>query len=244
MRDARLDAIAAALRRAGWGVHPPDQYIPDLDDEFLAVWSDVESRTMISVERAFAFASALRHVHRAGIDGDIAECGVWKGGACLLASRILHRESDTRRLIWLYDTFEGMPSPGDEDRIASSGLPVSERSPEGWWAAGIAEVRETLKHSPLPPERFRFVKGRVEDTLEREIPDRIAVLRLDTDWYESTRKELEVLYPRISPGGILIIDDYGHFTGARRAVDEYFARRGEHPLLHRSDYTGRVLVKD
>ena len=244
MSDMTLDAMAAALRQAGWGVRPPDQYIPDLDDEFLGIWNSVKDNTLISIERAFALAAALRHVHQNRIGGDIAECGVWKGGACLLASHILHHSADTQRLIWLYDTFEGMPPPGDEDRIASSGCPLSERSPEGWWAAGIAEVRKTLTRSPLPLDRFRLVKGRVEDTLEREVPESIAVLRLDTDWYASTRKELEVLYPKVSPGGVLIIDDYGHFTGARRALDEYFARRGQHPLLHRSDYTGRVIVKD
>ena len=110
----------------------------------------------------------------------------------------------------------------------------------------MAEVRQTLELSPLDSERFKPIPGLVEETLdsEREIPENLAILRLDTDWYESTLKELEVLYPRLSPGGVLIIDDYGHFTGARKAVDEYFRGRNESVLLHRSDYTGRVLIKN
>jgi len=150
---------------------------------------------------------------------------------------------ETERQIWLYDTFTGMVAPGEEDRIASSGEALSERKPEGWWSSPLDEVKNTLTCSDLGSEKYRFIEGPVELTLETDIPERLAVLRLDTDWYESTMKELEVLYPRLSPGGILIIDDYGHFTGARKAVDEYFRSIGETVLLHRSDYTGRVLVK-
>jgi hypothetical protein len=91
--------------------------------------------------------------------------------------------------------------------------------------------------------RLRFVKGKVEDTVPAQAPARIAILRLDTDWYESTRHELEHLDPRLSPGGVLIIDDYGHWAGCRQAVDEYFASRKLHALLNRVDYTGRIAVK-
>jgi hypothetical protein len=108
----------------------------------------------------------------------------------------------------------------------------------------VEEVGETLRASNMDFSGFCFVEGPVEETLDSQFPETLAVLRLDTDWYESTMKELEVLYPRLSPGGILIIDDYGHFTGARKAVDDYFRDRGETVLLHRSDYTGRVIVKN
>jgi hypothetical protein len=90
---------------------------------------------------------------------------------------------------------------------------------------------------------MHFVKGKVEDTIPASTPDRIAILRLDTDWYASTRHELEHLYPLLAPGGVLIIDDYGHWEGCRQAVDEYFASRNLQVLLNRVDYTGRIAVK-
>jgi hypothetical protein len=95
-----------------------------------------------------------------------------------------------------------------------------------------------------PVEKMHFVQGAVEKTLrEHELPPSIAVLRLDTDWYESTKVEMEVLYPRLARGGVLMIDDYGHYAGSRRAVDEYFSEAGIVPLLQPIDYTGRIFVK-
>lgn len=238
----RLESARFQLESGGWGLIPPSQYLSDLDDEFNGVWRIVKNYTMISPERGWALAEAVRYVSKAHIPGDIVECGVWKGGACLLASHILHGvEPRTDRSIWLYDTFQGMVKPGENDRIASSGQALTECDAEGWWAADIEEVRSLMKKSPLDEEVFNFVAGAVAETLELSVPEKIAILRLDTDWYESTLKELEVLYPKLSKGGVLIVDDYGHFTGARKAVDEYF--KGQPVLLHRSDYTGRVLVK-
>ncbi len=239
-----IDVSINILKSAGWGVIPPEQYLADMDKEFLGIWNKVKKYTLISPERAWALAEAVRYVCRTGIPGDIVECGVWKGGACLLASEILAAEEiNTKRHIWLYDTFCGMVAPGMDDKIASSGQHLSERKPEGWWASGIEEVKATINQSTLNQINFQFVQGPVEETLNHEVPKKLAILRLDTDWYESTMKELEVLYPLLSYGGILIIDDYGHFTGARKAVDDFFNKRDETVLLHRSDYTGRVLIK-
>ncbi len=233
-----LDDAARTLKEAGWSVLPPEQHLSDMDKGFLGIWERVRPFTLISPERGWALSEALRYLCRRRIPGDIVECGVWKGGACLLASIVLNNEEpESERTIWLYDTFEGMPAPGDQDHIAAGGQALKERNPEGWWAAGEAEVRKTLEFSPFGAERFHLVPGLVEKTLEETLPERIALLRLDTDWYESTRKELEVLYPRLVSGGILIIDDYGHFTGARKAVDEYFSALGRPVLMHRSDYT-------
>jgi hypothetical protein len=104
-------------------------------------------------------------------------------------------------------------------------------------------VRERVESTGYPPERIHLIEGRVEDTLPATAPDRLALLRLDTDWYASTRHELLHLYPLLGDGGVLIVDDYGHYEGARQAVDEYFAERGETVLLQRIDYTGRMAVK-
>jgi hypothetical protein len=107
----------------------------------------------------------------------------------------------------------------------------------------LADVQANLRSTGYPPERIHYVVGKVEDTLPQAAPERIAILRLDTDWYESTRHELEHLYPRLTAGGVLIIDDYGHWAGARRAVDEFLARTESAILLNRIDYTGRIGVK-
>jgi hypothetical protein len=104
-------------------------------------------------------------------------------------------------------------------------------------------VKETLRATGYPAERLHFVVGPVEETIPREVPPGIALLRLDTDWYESTKHELEHLYPLLADGGALIIDDYGHWEGCKRAVDEYFAASPPPVLLSRIDYTGRVAIK-
>jgi hypothetical protein len=104
-------------------------------------------------------------------------------------------------------------------------------------------VRRTVLSTGYPEERVHIVRGPVEETIPERAPERLALMRLDTDWYESTRHELHHLYPRLLEGGVLIIDDYGHWEGARRAVDEYFGAEAAPLLLNRIDYTGRVAVK-
>ena len=158
----------------------------------------------------------------------------------------------TDRDVWLYDTFEGMPKPSEIDRSPDgSALKAWERAkargervwphlfaPEVFDADG---VRELLFCTGYPEARLHLVQGLVEDTVPAQAPGEIALLRLDTDWYESTRHELAHLYPRLVAGGVLIIDDYGAWEGCRRAVDEYFA---EQPLdLYPVDDTGRLAVK-
>jgi hypothetical protein len=109
--------------------------------------------------------------------------------------------------------------------------------------AGRADVEANVRSTGYPFEQFTFVEGDVSQTLQQTVPEKIALLRLDTDWYESTKTELEVLYPRLSVGGVCIFDDYGHWQGARRAVDEYFDGLGYRPYMHPIDYSGRVLIK-
>lgn len=163
------------------------------------------------------------------------------------------RRGELERRLWLYDTFSGPTEPSEVDRIAWNGKGVRER----WeadrrgeaanftlWAIARDEVASNLRSCGWPEESTVLVEGDVVETLERQRPERIALLRLDTDWYESTARELALLYPLLVSGGVLIIDDYGHFEGARRAVDEYFSpASGRHILLNRIDYTGRIGVK-
>lgn len=218
-----------------------------------AIIARAQPLSITSLERLQAVIDAVRYCEARGLPGAFAECGVWRGGSVLAMILSLQQLGVTDRDIYLYDTFEGMVEPTAVDTT-----PFGASATEIWEAARDTDstpwpeyfnecfnedvVRETLLATGYPGARLHFVRGRVEDTLPGLAPPEIALLRLDTDWYESTRHELVHLYPRVSPGGVLIIDDYGHWEGSARAVDEYFA---EHPpvLLSRIDYSGRMAVK-
>lgn len=204
---------------------------------------------MTSTERMYALYQAVGHVARAGLPGAFVECGVWKGGSAMVAALGFQELGQHDRDLYLYDTYEGMSEPTARD------VSFKDQAPHREWhkirgtdsnifcANSLADATASLGTTGYSPQRLHFVKGKVEDTIPATVPDAIAILRLDTDWYESTRHELEHLYPRLVPGGVLIIDDYGHWRGARDAVDGYFAAHGPAPLLHRIDYTGRIAVK-
>jgi hypothetical protein len=246
-----LDLARILVRKVGFDVVRYAPSLPaDIDPAAAEIIRSARTHTMTSPERLYALIQAVRHVSAAPIPGSIVECGVWRGGSMLAVARTLIEAVDATRDLYLYDTYEGMSQPGAQDvdiegQAASALLKDQDRSdPESAWCyATLEDVRRTLSSTGYDESRMHFVKGKVEDTIPESAPDRIAVLRLDTDWYESTRHELEHLYPRLSPGGVLIIDDYGHWAGCRQAVDEYFAAQGIHLLLSRVDYTGRIAVK-
>jgi O-methyltransferase len=222
---------------------------PDLPEEFRDLYVACSRYTMTSVERMYGLYEAIRHVVRAGIPGDIVECGVWRGGSSMLAAGTLLR-LDELRDIWLYDTFEGMPEPSERDVDHSGRHPADiweevkqDRSSNMLAFASRQQAEANLARIGFPREHLHFVRGRVEDTIPVEAPDCIALLRLDTDWFDSTYHELVHLYPRLAGGGVLIVDDYGHWQGAREAVERYFDEIGGGPLLARLDYTGRIAVK-
>ena len=219
----------------------------DLDPAARRIVSAARPYTMTSVERLIALVDAIRYVATARIPGDIVECGVWRGGSSMAAALSLLDCDDTQRTLYLYDTFEGMNQPGAEDRdyAGASAATQLNRTPKGhgiWCEASEADVRRNMESTGYPTDRIRYVRGPVEETIPRIIPNAIALLRLDTDWYDSTRHELHHLYPRLARGGVLIIDDYGHWQGARKAVDEYL-RDYQGLYLHRVDYSCRLLVK-
>ena len=156
----------------------------------------------------------------------------------MMSALTLLENKDTSRNLYLYDTFEGMTKPGDQDGEAekkewqekSTGIDSST-----WCYAGEDEVKQYVLSTGYPSDQFNFIKGKVEDTIPDSMPDQIALLRLDTDWYASTKHELIHLYPILQSGGVLIIDDYGAWKGARHATDEYFENK---VLLQRIDWTG------
>jgi hypothetical protein len=209
---------------------------------------------MTGIPRLVALLDAVRYCVTRGVPGDFAECGVWRGGSVLAMLLALKELGVHDRDVHLFDTFAGMTEPTEHDTspLAPPALETwrqaADREERPWSEVfgpesfNEAQVRRTVLESGYPAERIHFVKGDVAETLPAHAPDSLALLRLDTDWYESTRHELEHLYPRLADGGVLIIDDYGHWEGARRAVDEYLAER-ESILLHRVDYTCRVAIK-
>lgn len=205
---------------------------------------------MTSAERLIALCDAVDHVHRHQIQGDIVECGVWRGGSMMAVAKTLVDMNDTQRRLWLYDTFDGMSEPGDSDvdhagNDAANLLANQDKqdSHSIWCRSPLDEVRQNIAATGYPVDKTRYVQGKVEESIPDETPDSISLLRLDTDWYESTMHELVHLYPRLTTGGVLIIDDYGHWQGCRRAVDEYFAKNNVSIFLNRIDYTGRIAIK-
>ncbi|HEY4232514.1 MAG TPA: TylF/MycF/NovP-related O-methyltransferase [Lacipirellulaceae bacterium] len=204
---------------------------------------------MTSPERLNALIQAVQYVIEQNIPGDIVECGVWKGGSMMAAALTLIRLNSTERTLHLFDTYEGMPPATAED-IDHKGVPAEKLMSEQdrdtsviWAYAQLDEVKTNLKRTAYPADRVKFIQGRVEETIPAAAPPTISILRLDTDWYESTKHEFEHLFPRLSPGGVLIIDDYGHWEGARKATDEYVRNHNVRILLCRIDYCGRIAVK-
>lgn len=219
--------------------------------EELSIIQHIKAFTATGPGRIVGLVDAVKYITANRIEGAIVECGVWRGGSVMAALLTLIKCGDTSRSAYLYDTFEGMSAPTARD-ISFDGIsaeaalatsPKRESKTNIWCLAGLDMVRHNVCSTGYPTDKLHFIKGKVEDTIPSVLPGKIAILRLDTDWYESTKHELTYLYPHLAPGGVLILDDYGHWQGARQAADEYFAENGLVPLLHRLDYTGRMMVK-
>jgi O-methyltransferase len=223
----------------------------DVEPDFFAFYERCCGYTMTSWERLYNLHAVVRHIVRTKVPGDFVECGVWRGGSMMMVALTLLALGCTDRRLLLFDTFEGLPKPDealDVDIWGNRGIdgwhPHRKTDQSSDWAyASLAEVQANMESTGYPMNQVFFVKGMVEETLPVKAPDTIAVLRLDTDWYSSTRHELEHLYPRLTRNGILILDDYGHFKGARKATDEYIGTLDMPPLLTRVDYAGRIAIK-
>jgi O-methyltransferase len=217
------------------------------DDEVKAIIRAVRPRTMTAHEKIHALVLATRYIVDHEIPGAIVECGVWRGGSMQAVARALLARGVTDRDLHLFDTFAGMSEPTTEDRTmdGTSAAVLLKRSPRTarvWAEASLEDVREGMAETGYPAERIHYHVGKVEETIPADAPETIALLRLDTDWYESTRHELEHLYDRVPHGGVIIADDYGSWQGARKAVDEFLEQRGTRLLLV-PIATGRIAVK-
>jgi O-methyltransferase len=240
--------IRRVLGQFGFDISREDSRL--LEPEFQRILAKCRPFTMASRERLYAVFQAVQYISRNKIPGDIVECGVWRGGASMVAALALIAENDTSRRLWLYDTFAGMTTPTDEDvhrwageNARGSWARFQRAEHNDWCYASLEEVKKNLFSTRYPKDQIEFIKGDVAATLDGGGPDRISVLRLDTDWYDSTKIELETLYPRLSAHGVLIVDDYGVWDGARKAIDEYLESKNIKMLLQRTDYTGRMGLK-
>lgn len=221
----------------------------DMEPEFLELYEQCRPHTLLTLENLYALFQAVSYIEEHGIEGDLVQCGVWKGGSAMLCALALINHDSIDRQLYLYDTFLGMTAPTarDVDHVGRPAMPrwLRRQTPthNKWTYSSLDEVARNLASTGYPEARIRPIQGDVKTTIPRTVPDKICLLHLDTDWYESTRHELEHLYPRLVRGGVLVVDDYGSWRGAREAVDEYFRTTAEHIFLQRIDYTGRLVVK-
>ena len=233
-------------------VRPPEP-TKDMSAEFAPLFELCHPYTMTPIGRMYGLFQSVKYMIERNILGDIVECGVWRGGSAMLVAKYLASINDTPRRIFLYDTYEGMSEPTSHDRIIAtdeSAHPAwdSRRTTEDteasdWCFASLDDVKANMSLTGYPNDKLIYVKGKVEDSIPESLPQEIAILRLDTDWYESTKHTMQHLFPLLAPSGVLILDDYGCWAGARRAVDEYLTETRTSLLLNRIDYSCRVAVK-
>ncbi len=247
MKNLIKNVVTSTLSHLGYKISKT--YPVDYEKNFIEFHNKIKNETMTSLERQHSLFKAVEYVIASEIEGDIVECGVWRGGSAMLAALTLKKHGMNDKDIYLYDTFAGMSRPTEHD-VTTAGKASDEKwkslqqgEINAWDYASQNVVEKNIHSTGYPMEKVFFVKGKVEETIPNIIPEKIALLRLDTDWYESTAHELEHLFPKLSRGGVLIIDDYGHWQGARKAVDEYIDKNKIKIFLNRIDYTGRLGIK-
>ena len=228
----------------------PPEFPSDFTENDIEIIKKVKPFTLTSNERIYALLQATKYVIHNDVPGDIIECGVWRGGSMMAVALTLLKEKKSEKDLYLFDTYEGMSKPTDldvsfEGKKADNQFEENKRNEDSadWCFTSLDEVKQNVIKTGYNTEKLHFIKGKVENTLPEYAPKQIALLRLDTDWYESTKHELIHLFPRLVSGGVLILDDYGYWAGAKKAVDEYFSQTKTQILLNRIDQTGRIAIK-
>ncbi len=239
--------------------HTTKEPVPvDLDKAFVDILSEFKFSKGVSPVLYSTYKS-IEYVVKNNIPGDLVECGVAQGTQVMMIAYALMKFGVTDRDIYLYDTFGGMTEPHPEfdfkvgrNKTLLPGDPDSTRkywdAKKGadfvdWCYCPLDKVKENVFSTGYPAERFKFVKGSVMDTLPKAKHQNIAFLRLDTDFYDSTKAELSYLYDFVPCGGVVTLDDYGAWDGCRKAADEFFQERKIFPMLHRTNVKERVFVK-
>jgi len=224
-----------------------------VDEDFSKYFLRYCHQSMVPWQGMLDAYQAAKYIAENGVSGDVVECGVWRGGISALMKDVIHDYSNSTpvRNYWLFDTFEGMTEPTEYDfkggRDASDTLEkhnslLLDDGSSNWCRGDIKDVMRTMEMESVESAQCHFIKGPVEKTLNEKVPEKIAILRLDTDFYESTKIEMEVLFERLVKGGIFIVDDYGAWAGARKAVDDYFALKGIRGLALFNNHAYGALI--
>ena len=220
--------------------------IPEIDEENKTLIESIGEHSLTPLIRRWTLIKSLHYINRKKLIGDIVECGIWRGGNLFLAKKIQDKYSnEPKRKFYGFDTFEGMPKPSFHDGIKINEVYENFKNKnEPWTKASLDDVKNSTNSFFSKVDDFNFIKGMVEDTLkiQSNLPNKISLLRLDTDLYESTKIELNILYPLLVENGVLIIDDYGDFPGCRKAVDEYFLDKNV--LMTSVDKSCRLIIKN
>jgi O-methyltransferase len=194
-----------------------------------------EALTMVGMARLDNIQSCVETVLADGVPGDLMETGVWRGGCGILMRAVLAAQEDQTRLVWLADSFQGLPPPSPDE------FPVDHADPHSTFEhlrVSQTQVEDNFRLFDLLDDRVRFLPGWFRDALPTAPVEQLAVLRLDGDMYESTWVALESLYPRVAPGGFVIVDDYGAIDACRQAVNDYRATHSIDVPVHPIDWTG------
>jgi O-methyltransferase len=194
-----------------------------------------DAETMIGLPRLDNLQFCITDVLRRGVPGDLIETGVWRGGATIFMRGVLKAYGDSDRTVWVADSFQGLPKPNVRQAPADAGDILWTY---GYLAVPLKTVQRNFARYGLLDSQVRFLVGWFRDTLPDAPIDRLAVLRLDGDMYESTMDALRALYPKLSVGGYIIIDDYECLSPCKQAVDDYRAEHGITEPIQYIDWTG------
>lgn len=234
-----LDAMERILCNSVYGdaaIFPESTrgtYVPELRDDGRDV--PASAHTMIGARRLHHLRECAEQVLRDGVPGDFIEAGVWRGGASIMMRAVLAAYGVDDRLVWLADSFRGIPPPNPEKYPADAGMHFEHIAE---LAVPVHVVQENFRAHGLLDDRVRFVEGLFSDTLEHVPAREFAIVRLDGDLYESTLDALDALYPRLARGGFAIVDDYGAYPACRAAVEDYRTRHGIDDPIETIDWTG------
>lgn len=224
----------------GRGLRDRSRRLARTEREFGLGWPK-HAETMSGLRRLDNVEECVADVVRQGVPGDLIEAGVWRGGTTILMRGLLAAYGDDERKVWAADSFQGLPKPNAQTFPADAGLDYTGHT-ELW--VGEQQVRANFARYGLLDDRVEFLPGWFKDTLPGAPVERLAVMRLDGDLYESTLDALDALYPRLSVGGYCIIDDYGALEACRRAVDDYRATHGITEELRPVDWTGAYWQRE
>lgn len=223
--DDGLDLLGLTREMKDWIDENSENYLSRL---LIAV----EDHTLLDPKRLRSLWKLVHDVRRRGVTGDIVECGSYKGGS----SALLRSAMGPGRKLWIYDSFQGLPEPSEKDGAHASGF-------SGNFQASADDVIEILNETGARIDQYVLIGGWFEESFSQTLPERVALLHCDSDWYESVLLVLETFYPLMPDGACVVLDDFGHWEGCRMAFFEFCENNRERPLIERVGYSQAYWVK-